>query len=247
METQTTQDFPIFINRAPSNDNRRHVPLSRPAFPPEAVAHIYRPCRSAMTSGPAPSSWRLEFEPRSAPFQDPLMGWTGSRDPLQQVALTFPTLDAALFYAERQGLRVMVHHDEQSRADERDIAKRAFSDDTLQRLGLGALQQRYGEAMAEARVDGDEPERQAGETPIDVLRRPGLSPDDKRSILMNWAFDEHLREQWEPRYRAAPRLAEIDRALLALERGAADQAPIQGPPRRAAATASDECTSATIA
>lgn len=235
METQATaRDFPTLIDRAPSNDNRRHVPLSRPAFPPDAVAHIYRPCRSAMTSGPTPTGWRLEFEPRSAPFQEPLMGWTGSRDPFRQVALTFPTLDAALSYAERQGLRVTVHHDRQSLADTRDIAKRAFSDGTLRRLGLGGLQQRYGEAMADASAGEDEPERQADETPMDVLHRPSLSLDDKRSILMNWAFDEYLREQREPGYQATPRLAEIDRALLALERGASDQTAGREPPRRAA-------------
>ncbi len=73
------------------------------------------------------------------PFLDPLMGWTGSRDPLRQVALTFPTLAAALSYAERQGLCAVVQHDARSPDDQRDLAKRAFSDGTLRRLGLGPL------------------------------------------------------------------------------------------------------------
>jgi hypothetical protein len=151
-----------------------------------------------MSSGPARAGWRLEFEPRTAPFRDPLMGWTGSRDPLRQVALTFPTLDAALSYAERQGLRTVVHHDMQSRADERDVAKRAF-------------------AMAQASRAQDEPRRQAGDAPLDVVRRPDLSADDKRSILMNWAFDQYLILQQQSDAAAAARLSEIEDALLVLE------------------------------
>ena len=67
----------------PANDNQRQTPLSKPAFPADAVAHIHQPCRSAMSSGPGKAGWRLEFEPRNAPFLDPLMGWTGGRDPLR--------------------------------------------------------------------------------------------------------------------------------------------------------------------
>jgi len=70
---------------------------------------IYRPSRSATTSGIARTKhWLLVFEPRSAPFIEPLMGWTGSRDPLTQVELPFPTREAAVAYAERQGLRYIV-------------------------------------------------------------------------------------------------------------------------------------------
>ena len=49
-----------------------------------------------------------EFEPRSRPFIDPLMGWTGSTDTLRQLKLRFPTREAAIDYARRQGLRYEV-------------------------------------------------------------------------------------------------------------------------------------------
>lgn len=211
------------VHQSSANDNRRHPPLSRAAFPPSVVARVFRPCRSAMSSGPASSGWRLEFEPRYPPFLDPLMGWTGSRDPLRQVALTFPTLDAALAYAERQGLRTIVHHDAQSRTHERDAAKRVFSDGTLKHLGLGRLQEHYGQAMARASQAEDGPRRHVGDAPLDVVRRPDLSVDDKRSILMNWAFDQYLILQREPDDAAAARLAEIEEALLALEGRAEDR------------------------
>lgn len=221
------------IHSAPSNDNRRPAPLSRPAFPPGTVAYIHRPCRSAMSSGPAQPGWRLEFEPRCAPLFDPLMGWTGSRDPLRQVVLAFPTLDAALSYAGRQGLRAVVHHDALSRAEQRDVARRAFSDGTLRRLGLGGLQDRYGDAMADASRAEDEPRRESGDSPLDVVRRSDLSVDDKRSILMNWAFDEYLVQQRRPDAGAPSRLSEIEQALLALEGRACGQGAGDSP-RRAA-------------
>jgi hypothetical protein len=76
-----------------------------PAFPAEAVAVIYRPSRSVMSSAPQRRrSWQLTFEAHTAPEIEPLMGWTTSADPLTQVRLSFPTLEAAIAYARRQGL-----------------------------------------------------------------------------------------------------------------------------------------------
>lgn len=232
--TTAAHAFSSAIHPAPSNDNRRHMPLSRPAFPPDAVARIHRPCRSAMSSGPARPGWRLAFEPRCAPVLDPLMGWTGGRDPLRQVSVTFPTLDAALSYAERQGSRAVVQHDAPSRADERDAAKRAFSDGTLRRLGLGRLQDRYGSAMADASRAEHEPRRQSGDSPLDVVRRSDLSVDDKRSILMNWAFDEYLVQQRQADAAAGSRLSEIEQAFLMLEGRACGSEDAHDSPRRAA-------------
>jgi hypothetical protein len=74
-------------------------------FPPDAEAIIYRPAPSPMTSGRyTKRPWRLEFRPRSAPWIEPLTGWTGSTDPLTQLALTFPSCEAAIAYAQRQEL-----------------------------------------------------------------------------------------------------------------------------------------------
>jgi hypothetical protein len=174
-----------------------------------------------MSSAPAQRGWRLEFESRCAPFLDPLMGWTGSRDPLRQVALTFPTLDAALSYSERQGLCTVVQHDAQSRADQRDLAKRAFSDGTLRRLGLGQLQDRYDDAMADASRAVDEPRREAGDSPPGRGAPVRLSVDEKRSILMNWAFDQYLMQQRQPDATAETQLSQIEQAFVVLEGGPA--------------------------
>ncbi len=94
----------------PSNDNR-HKPLSmgRSVFPDDAVARIFKPSRAATTSGKARTKgWRLVFERRTAPFIEPLMGYTGGDDTLTQVELSFPTLESAIRYAERQGLTYVV-------------------------------------------------------------------------------------------------------------------------------------------
>src|SRR5712675_1188267 len=91
---------------AAANGNRRPaLTFGQSIFPPDAVARIFRPSRSVMTSGRARAKgWRLAFERRTPPFIEPLMGWTGGDDTLTQVELNFPTLEAAIAYAERQGL-----------------------------------------------------------------------------------------------------------------------------------------------
>ena len=58
-----------------------------------------------MTSGRAQTGgWCLAFERRMPPYVEPLMGWTGGDDTLTEVELTFPTLETAIAYAERQGV-----------------------------------------------------------------------------------------------------------------------------------------------
>lgn len=88
---------------------RNIIPLAQRAFPPDTTAIIYRPARSAMTSGKANTRhWKLRFEQRTAPFIEPLMGWIGGTDTLSQVELDFPTAEAAIAYAKRQGIHFVV-------------------------------------------------------------------------------------------------------------------------------------------
>ncbi|AJC78515.1 NADH dehydrogenase ubiquinone Fe-S domain-containing protein [Rhizobium etli bv. phaseoli str. IE4803] len=89
-----------------SNNNRRSHPLAgRSLFPENATARILKPSCSVMTSANAPTKeWRLVFDRCSAPFIEPLPGYTGSGETLVQVELKFPTLESAIRYAERQGL-----------------------------------------------------------------------------------------------------------------------------------------------
>lgn len=68
-------------------------------------AHIYQTPKNAMQSGKARTkSWVLEYDPAEAKQPDPLTGWAGSGDTKQQLHLTFPSLEAAKAYAEREGI-----------------------------------------------------------------------------------------------------------------------------------------------
>ncbi len=72
-------------------------------------ARIIQKSKNAMQSGRAGTDvWVLEFEPTDAQRADPLMGWAGSADTQRQVALKFPTLEAAKAYAEKKGIAYAV-------------------------------------------------------------------------------------------------------------------------------------------
>ena len=73
------------------------------------TARLYQPAKTATSSGRAKSRyWLLEMEPAMAKSIDPLCGWSGSGDTQQQVQLKFPTREAALAYARRNGLEVSI-------------------------------------------------------------------------------------------------------------------------------------------
>lgn len=70
-----------------------------------STARIYQRPKNAMSSGRALThDWVLDFAPAEAKRADPLTGWAGSGDTRDQVRLTFPTQEAAIAYAEREGL-----------------------------------------------------------------------------------------------------------------------------------------------
>ena len=72
-------------------------------------ARIYKPARNAMQSGSAKSKrWVLEFVPASRREVDPLMGWTSSNDTQSQVKLRFDSKEAALEYAQENGIEAVV-------------------------------------------------------------------------------------------------------------------------------------------
>jgi hypothetical protein len=200
------------------------------AFPNDAVARIFKPSRSVMRSSENPKlGWRLVFEPRVAPVIDPLTGCTGSADPLSQVELRFPTLRAAINYADRQGLSYVVQNrrgaisgSNQENYQSPNKRSRAFSDATLARLELSDLQESYGDAMAGAADRNDASGPTTWSKPMDVVNDRSLSLEAKRSILMNWAWTEYLLDQATnegmPENNRPSRLHEVDQAMLALER-----------------------------
>ncbi len=76
---------------------------------PELQARIYRPAKTAMQSGQRKAArWILEYEPRSRPPIDPLMGWAGSSDTTGQIRLTFSSRQEAEAYARRRNLNYVI-------------------------------------------------------------------------------------------------------------------------------------------
>jgi len=68
-------------------------------------ARILRPAKTAMSSGTARTkNWILEFEPATKREAEPLMGWISAEDTLNQIRLSFATLEEARAYAHKYGL-----------------------------------------------------------------------------------------------------------------------------------------------
>jgi glycerol kinase len=68
-------------------------------------ARIFRPAKNAMQSGRAKTrQWLLVWEPQEPMPIDPLMGWNGMNDTTREICLRFPTKEAAVEYAKKQGL-----------------------------------------------------------------------------------------------------------------------------------------------
>lgn len=111
--------FPLTAR--PASESAIRKPNERRETGPRA--RVYQPARSVMQSAPAlRRPWVLEFEPESAPFIEPLMGWTGSADTRQQVRLIFPDRESAVAFAERQGYAYTVQDPPRRRRDHKSCA-----------------------------------------------------------------------------------------------------------------------------
>ena len=78
------------------------------------IARIFKPGKTAMQSGKARTDeWVLEFSSTEKKKIDPLMGWTGSSDTQSQVRLKFISKEAAIAYAEGNGLLYSVHENKE--------------------------------------------------------------------------------------------------------------------------------------
>ncbi|WP_460448752.1 ETC complex I subunit [Alsobacter sp. SYSU BS001988] len=88
------------------------------------TVRIHRPDRPGLSSAPARTGWVLEFERSSAPYIEPLMGWTGGDDPFGQIRLNFPDLQSAIAFAERHGWPYRVEDPPPRRAYLRSYADR---------------------------------------------------------------------------------------------------------------------------
>jgi ETC complex I subunit conserved region len=206
-----------------------------PGFPPDARAVIYRPSRSAMTSGRANTcNWVLEFESRSREFIEPLMGWTGGTDPLRHVRLSFPTREAAVAYARREGLPFTVYEPQEPRPAQCPAGHTpgvpthaALQGDPL----FCFAWDRPYLAMPDLDLALLDPARVFA-SPGEVATHPLLTTDEKREILVRWLWDARRIEAMAdeaPLGGGEPsRLDEVLRALALL-------GPTHTPPKRGAA------------
>ena len=81
-------------------------------------ARIYKPAKTAMSSGTAKTKhWVLEYMADTAREIDPLMGWTSSEDTQAQVKLSFETKEAALDYANDNGIDAVVQEPKTRKAN----------------------------------------------------------------------------------------------------------------------------------
>ena len=80
------------------------------------MARIYRPAKTAMSSGKAKTErWVLDYEPAVPRAIEPLMGYTSSADMARQIRLTFATREDAVAYAERNDIAYRVQEPREAR------------------------------------------------------------------------------------------------------------------------------------
>uniref|UniRef100_A0A2K6L0I2 NADH dehydrogenase [ubiquinone] iron-sulfur protein 4, mitochondrial n=1 Tax=Rhinopithecus bieti TaxID=61621 RepID=A0A2K6L0I2_RHIBE len=71
---------------------------------PEEKVRIFVPARNNMQSGVNNTKkWKMEFDTRER-WENPLMGWASTADPLSNMVLTFRTKEDAVSFAEKNGM-----------------------------------------------------------------------------------------------------------------------------------------------
>ncbi|KAJ8285366.1 hypothetical protein GJAV_G00026010 [Gymnothorax javanicus] len=67
------------------------------------TVRISVPARTAMQSGVKNTQkWKMDFDTRER-WENPLMGWTSTADPLSNMVLTFSSKEDAIAFAEKNG------------------------------------------------------------------------------------------------------------------------------------------------
>ncbi|KAI9136647.1 ETC complex I subunit conserved region-domain-containing protein [Paraphysoderma sedebokerense] len=92
---QTSAVSVDFISGAPDSIRLRTV-------------RIFKPAKTAMQSGlDGTRFWRIDFDIQDR-WENPLMGWCSSGDPVQALNMKFASKDEAIMFAERQGWQYQV-------------------------------------------------------------------------------------------------------------------------------------------
>jgi ETC complex I subunit conserved region len=219
-----------------------HAPLTKSPFPVDAHAVIYKPAPSAMTSGRAHlQQWKLRFERRSAPYIEPLMGWTAGADTLTEVELSFPSLDSAVAYARRQGLQYTVQGVPEPEGRLRLVSDNSRAGDARtagqeRRRRLEWIERTLGsDVLGRGSGPGIHPAASYPD-PQAVLRDPDLTEEGKREVLRRWALDAYQLEieHSKGKLPSEPsRLQQVIDALLDLEDPHVTEASFQRVDRKA--------------
>ncbi|MET3840575.1 NADH dehydrogenase ubiquinone Fe-S protein 4 [Bradyrhizobium sp. OAE829] len=217
------------------------APVTKSVFPADAQAVIYKSAASPMTSRrTSAQQWKLRFERRSAPYIEPLMGWTADDDTLSQVELSFPSAEAAIAYAHRQGLQYTAQDLPTQGSKPRLVSDnpepegRAASQHRRRRLEWIERTLRP-EVTRHGFGPGAEPAESYAD-PKQVLLDSNLSPTQKRDILRRRALDAYQieTEHSKGNLLASPsRLQEAIDALLDLEEPQITPASFQHVDRKA--------------
>ncbi|XP_034667850.1 NADH dehydrogenase [ubiquinone] iron-sulfur protein 4, mitochondrial [Drosophila subobscura] len=83
----------------------------------ERRVRIHIPPKNAMQSGTDNiNNWQIEFDNRER-WENPLMGWASSGDPLSNLNVQFGSKDEAITYCERNGWRWYIDGEVKSKKD----------------------------------------------------------------------------------------------------------------------------------
>lgn len=87
-------------------------------------ARIYQPAKSSMQSGTANCSyWLIEFSADNSKAIEPIMGWTSSKEMLQEVKLKFHSKEAAVDFANANNYSYQVIEPKTKK-----LVKRSYAD-----------------------------------------------------------------------------------------------------------------------
>lgn len=87
------------------------------------AVRIYKPCKNAMQSGKENTKqWRIDFDTQDR-WENQLMGWISSADPVQSHRLVFETKEQAVDFAKRQGYHYWIEEPKS-----KDFYPKSYSD-----------------------------------------------------------------------------------------------------------------------
>ena len=84
---------------------------------------VYHQSKNPMQDGYAQAQkWKLRFDFQGQ-WNNSLMGWSSSRDPVNILNLEFPTAEAAVAYCERLGYKCVVQADQGDHGERHEVRK----------------------------------------------------------------------------------------------------------------------------